>query len=463
MSRRALRASLAAALLALLPGARPAEAAGRKPYHGVVTVPVGDLLGATDPHAARGPDDRVVASLVHARLVVPDGAGGVRPELAAELPTVTGRGLVFTLVDGATFHDGSPVRAADVVLSLRRAGQAADKAGVGALFAALGVDESDGRVVVTPPRGASTAEVLALLARPEAAILEGGRPGTDRGAGPFRPAGDGARAYRLDAFAGAARGRPFLDAVQLKRVADTEAERTAFAFGELDLSDEDSTRGRRVGRPVASGRVTWLAIPNPRFSGDGASDLRRAVAVLAARARLGRFVEARPLDGDGLWPRGVGPSDDAITPPTAPPALPALTIAYRADDRELGDLARALRDTLRPMVSGTARVVAVPGLDAAAARGAPRPDWDFALVRHVWAATTPAQAALELALTVGIAPPDAASVLAGDVRRWADLAVKRARAIPILHCDAPLLVRPGVNVAPEAPGVPDLADGWRSR
>lgn len=457
-----LSAALAAVAGVALMASGAAEGAGRRPYHGQVTLPVGGLLGATDPHAVRDPDDRVLASLVHARLLAPDGAGGVVPELA-DPPAPSGRGLLFTLVDGATFHDGSLLRPADVVASLARAAQVADKAGLGALLAALTVTEVDGKVLVTPPRGAAPAEVLALLARPEAAILEGGRPGAGRGAGPFRPAGDGARAWRLEAFAGAARGRPWLDAVQLERVADGEAERTAFAYGELDLSYQDSARGRRVGRLVPSGKVTYLAIPNPRYGGDAASDLRRAVAVLAARARLGRFVEARAVEGDGLWPPAIGPIEDAVPAPAAAPTLPALTIAYRADDRELGDLARALRDTLRPLVTGTARVLPVPGLDAAAARAARSPDWDFALVRHVWAATTPSQAALELATVVGLAPPDASSVLAGDVRRWAELTARRARAIPVLHCDAPLLVRPGLEVAPEAPGVPDLADGWRAR
>jgi len=460
-----VRALAVAAALALTLSAVTEEGrgAGRRPYQGQVVIPAQDLLGLSDPHRASSPSHRLLAAQVHAGLFRLGEARPV-PVLARALPVRDRRVRIVTLVDGARFHDGQPVRAADVVASFARLGELGEGAWLSPLFAALEVRALDaGRIAITPPPNAHEDELLALLARPEAAVLRGGRPGPGRGAGPFRPASSGAGAARLEAFDGHARGRPWLDAVVVRRVEGLEGERAAFAFGEVDLGLVDGVRARRAGAARPAGVATFFAVPHPRHTGAGAAELRRAVATLASRGRLGRYVEARSLPVTSPWPEALAPSPRTVPAPRAAPRLPGLAIAYDPADGELGDLARALRDTLRPLTAGAPRVVAVPGLDARRARGARDADWDFALVRHVWAATTPAQAALELAHLLGLDRPRPAEVLARALGSWAEGVISGAAAVAILHVDEPLLVRPGLELGPATGAVPDLGSSWRPR
>ena len=61
------------------------------------------------------------ASLIFDGLVARDAGNALVPALAAELPTVSddGRTVTATLRSGVTFHDGSPLTAADVVFTYR--------------------------------------------------------------------------------------------------------------------------------------------------------------------------------------------------------------------------------------------------------------------------------------------------------------------------------------------------------
>lgn len=461
MSRAALLAGLA---LALSLAAPPAGAAGRRLYAGRVVIPVGDFGGVGDPHQARGRDGRLFAALAHCHLLRPDDRGAFTGELARDT-TWQGRSLTVTLVDGARFHDNrTVVHAGDVAASLKRIGQLGERSPWSAAVAALSLREIDPlRLVITAPRGTSEAELRALLARPEIAVLRGGRPGDGAGCGPFRPTGGDAATRRFEAFDGTPAGRPWLDAVIARRVADDDAEQSAFVFGDVDLAFGDGPRSRRIGRVVDDSRVTFFALPHPRFRGSEAVELRKAIGAFARAERLGRYVEGRATPASSPWPTGLASTAMELGRPAAFPQLPGLTIAFDADDRELGDLARALRDSLRQLAAGTARVVPVAGLDLAAARALKAPDWDLALVRHRWAAATPAQAALELAWALGLTPPGGEQALSGKLKAWADAVVRTAAAVPVLHVVRPVIVRPGVAFEPGAAGLPDLAETWRPR
>lgn len=458
--RRVAPILAALATLAASPGV---DAAGRRVYAGRVTIPVTSFSGLSDPHAVTTRDGRLLATLAHCRLLRPDGAGFVG-ELAREARW-DGRTLTVTLVDGARFHDERhAIRAADVVASLSRLAKLGDASPWSAAVGALRVRATDPlHVVITAPRRASEAEVRALLSRPEVAILRDGRPGDGAGCGPFRPVGGDAVARRFTAFDGSPAGRPWLDAVVARRVADEEAEQSAFVFGDVDVAFGDGPRSRRVGRVVDDAQTTFFALPHPRFTGDAALGLRRAVSAFARAERLGRYVEGRAAPAAAPWPAGLAPTKRELGRPGSFPQLPGLVIAFDADDRELADLARALRDSLRQLTSGTARVVPVSGLRLATARGMRNPDWDLALVRHRWAASTPAQAALELAWGFGIAPPGADDALADRVRAWADRVVRDASVVPILHVTRPVMVRPGIALEPGRAGLPELAESWRPR
>lgn len=97
-------------------GAGEAHAGGRRPYGGMVEVPVGSFDAAIDPHLAQGRDGRLLASLAHCHLFRMEGGRPVG-EAAHGLGSFANGVLTVTLQDGARFHDGSPLTAADVVAS----------------------------------------------------------------------------------------------------------------------------------------------------------------------------------------------------------------------------------------------------------------------------------------------------------------------------------------------------------
>lgn len=83
-------------------------------------VPHADLR-TLDPHIATALITKMHGAMVYETLLTWDSKLNVRP-MAAEKLDVSADRLTysFTLREGMTFHDGSPVRAADVVASLRR-------------------------------------------------------------------------------------------------------------------------------------------------------------------------------------------------------------------------------------------------------------------------------------------------------------------------------------------------------
>ncbi|MEW1839181.1 ABC transporter substrate-binding protein, partial [Nonomuraea angiospora] len=104
------------------PAAQPAQA---KPTTGG-TLRVGALGKASaitrDPHGTQANEsDYLIISLVYDTLTVPGATANTAPRLAGEWKADKDVKIWrFTLAPGATFHDGTPVTAEDVVWSLRR-------------------------------------------------------------------------------------------------------------------------------------------------------------------------------------------------------------------------------------------------------------------------------------------------------------------------------------------------------
>ncbi|ANS69072.1 ABC transporter solute-bing protein [Streptomyces lincolnensis] len=75
-----------------------------------------------DPHGTQtNESDYLIISLVHDTLTVPGARPNTAPRLAASwTPSDDLKTWRFTLAEGATFHDGTPVTAEDVVWSLKR-------------------------------------------------------------------------------------------------------------------------------------------------------------------------------------------------------------------------------------------------------------------------------------------------------------------------------------------------------
>jgi peptide/nickel transport system substrate-binding protein len=197
--RRTLEAALAAVLLlgaCVDPGAGPSggqEDGSAGP--GDATSVVVALAGEPDTlnpvlGAARWGDGKVVEGLVAL-----DADLQPVPLLAADLPDVSGDGLTWTfeLREGVTFHDGSPLTAADVVATYEAALDPALGSPVAADLTALAaVEAPDARTVrftlEHPQASFLTATVLGIVpaARLIPQALSSGRGQIPVGTGPYR-------------------------------------------------------------------------------------------------------------------------------------------------------------------------------------------------------------------------------------------------------------------------------------
>ncbi|MBK6406135.1 MAG: hypothetical protein IPF66_14470 [Holophagales bacterium] len=115
--RPVLAGSLAVILLA--------ASCQRAPESEPRTVVIGQVTSATglDPHLHDEESTHSALSHFYERLVAFGPDLSIRPELAVKWTNPTDTAWRFTLREGVLFHDGTPLAAEDVVLSLRRAGR----------------------------------------------------------------------------------------------------------------------------------------------------------------------------------------------------------------------------------------------------------------------------------------------------------------------------------------------------
>ncbi|WP_433628744.1 ABC transporter substrate-binding protein [Nocardia sp. CA-120079] len=247
------------------------------------TLRVGALGSAArierDPHANLSNDsDFLITSLVYDALTVP----GANPNVAARLSSrweadAQRRRWSFTIADGATFHDGTPVTSDDVVWSLRRLRTVG---GASKMPAAVEDITADGpnRVVIALPEPNSQ---LPLLVRLMTFTVK--KDTTDFtkaiGTGPFRLEsyqGGNARLVRNDRWYGTA---PLLDAIEVTMFDSVTALGNAVLGEQIDLA---SNVGAIAGR-IAEGRGDLRVV---RRSND-------TMVGVAMRTSDGPFADAR--------------------------------------------------------------------------------------------------------------------------------------------------------------------------
>ncbi|GAB2551103.1 ABC transporter substrate-binding protein [Nocardia heshunensis] len=182
---------------------------------------------------------------------MPAAKPNVAPRLASGWTQLEDpRSWRFTIAAGAKFHDGSPVRAEDVVWSLRRLREIAGETKVPVASAdAISADGVDGVRITT----ASPNRDLPMLLRLMTFVVKEGTTDftTAVGSGPFRLESyhDGnARLVRNDAWHG---GAPKLDAIEVQRFESTTALANAVLAGQIDLA---SNVGAVAGRTAAGRR-----------------------------------------------------------------------------------------------------------------------------------------------------------------------------------------------------------------
>jgi peptide/nickel transport system substrate-binding protein len=298
-------------LLVLLGAGSLAHGEGRPVYGGNAQAALSAAPTAVDPLSPSLADQELAALVFDAPFTV-DDAGNPRPLLAVSLdppppaPALGPQKARLKLRPDVKFHDGTPLRAADVAASLERALK--DPAGwmLAPIRSVRAVGDDTVELELSRP-----APDLALLLSTPAAMVTPGGAARAVGSGPFAVDTFSPSEVHLAANATCFAGRPFLDAVSLRVFASRLEEAQSFEAGALDLA-----RHAGGGLPNAARR--------PSATSDGPQTLTGYVA-------LGRTI-----------------SDELVAPMKA--AL----------------VAGLDRERLRRLVREPARALPAPGADATA-------------------------------------------------------------------------------------------------
>ncbi|RJO75877.1 ABC transporter substrate-binding protein [Nocardia panacis] len=251
--RQLFRSGLGIGAVALLAACSNGPESGGSARRGG-TLRVG-ALGASakierDPHANMVNDsDFLITSLIYDPLTVPGANPNVAPRLATRWEADPDRRRwSFTLASGATFHDGTPVTAEDVVWSMRRLRAVGGPSKMPVAAEAITADGPD-RVVFTV---AEPNNLLPLLLRLMTFTVKKDTADFTKavGTGPFRLesyTGGNARLVRNDRWHGPA---PLLDAIEVTMFESVTALGNAVLAGQIDLA---SNVGAIAGR-TAVGR-----------------------------------------------------------------------------------------------------------------------------------------------------------------------------------------------------------------
>ncbi|WP_212764744.1 ABC transporter substrate-binding protein [Streptomyces sp. I05A-00742] len=251
----------AAVLLAACGGGKdtsssPADSAGGTPRKGG-TLRIGALGRASattrDPHGVQGNEsDYLIIALVHDTLTAPGLKDNTVGRLASGWKASDDlRTWRFTIAKGATFHDGSPVTADDVVWSLRRLRNT--PAGAARLPGIKAENiTADGKDTVVLVSDYANAE-LPLLLRLTTFVLKKDTADKDiakaPGTGPFTLdwfRGGNTRLLRNDKWHG---GPVHLDAIEVTMFESPQAMANALLGGQIDVA---SNAGPVAARTAAS-------------------------------------------------------------------------------------------------------------------------------------------------------------------------------------------------------------------
>ncbi|WP_280270152.1 ABC transporter substrate-binding protein [Nocardia wallacei] len=233
-----------------------------------------------DPHAnLSNESDFLIASLIYEPLTVPGVDPTVQPRLAAAWSAdAAQRRWVFTLAEGATFHDGSPVTAEDVVWSLRRLREVGGESKMPVARPDDIAADGPGRVVVTA--AAPNTQIPVLVRLMTFTVKQGTTDFSNAvGSGPFRLESyrqGNARLVRNDSWHGP---RPRLEAIEVTMFDNVDALSNAVVGGQVDLA---SNVGAIAGR-TAAGRGDLQVVRRPNDT---------AVAI-AMRTADGPFADPR--------------------------------------------------------------------------------------------------------------------------------------------------------------------------
>ncbi len=327
------------AILALLatgcPSSKPRVDSTTPVLGGTLRVAVRDL-SSLDPAKATGRGATFVLSQIFRSLTTVDDQGNPQPGAAASW-TVAPNGLrwEFVIATG-TFHDGSPVTAADFKFAFDRISLKATRSDVAFQLEAVkgfhaakvaGTAKGLSGVVVTSPTKLSIlldrpfAELPVFLAHPALAPIRAAafnpRPETfgaqPVGNGPFRVAEPrtptGVTLARYDGYAGT---KAYVDEVRVTVETDSEKTWTELRGGRLDVGEVPASRladakrltGNENGfTPFWAATYYGLNLRLPKYAN---VNVRRALSLAIDREALARDVYGGTKDvATGLVPNGI--------------------------------------------------------------------------------------------------------------------------------------------------------------
>jgi len=345
--RKPIRLALAAALaastaLVALPGAAFADAE-------LLTVDLVNEPSSLDPHMQWNPDSYYVYRNIFDNLITRDDAGEIVPQIATQWEYVSDTEIAFTIREGVTFHDGSPLTAQDVVYSVERITDPDFGSPQLSQFSTITAAEvmDDGRVKLTTsaPYPALLAQLVKLSIVPQAVVEAVGQEAFNLnpvGSGPYRfdgwDRGVEVRLARNDDYWGEVGDFP---AAVFRAVPDASTRVANLVSGasdlvvslDPDLAMQVEAAGGVEPRTALTERVGYLKL-NPQKPGLDDVRLRRAIAhaidrELIVEGLLGGFDS--PV-GQMLTPAHVGWVEGVEGVPYDPEAARALI-------EEMGDAA----------------------------------------------------------------------------------------------------------------------------
>lgn len=193
-------------------------------------------LVSLDPHQITDAGTRSVVFNIYEGLVKPTSTGDLEPAIASDYTiSEDAKTYTFTLRDGVTFHDGSPVTAEDVKYSIERY---AEIQGESSAFSSLldkVVIDDDKTVTIQLKEGYS--EFLADLTLAVIPAANEDPEGSPIGTGPFKfvsytPGQELVLAKNENYWQS---GVPYLDGATFKIIADTDTAFTQLQAGTIDI------------------------------------------------------------------------------------------------------------------------------------------------------------------------------------------------------------------------------------
>jgi peptide/nickel transport system substrate-binding protein len=345
ISRRAAVAFALTCMTGLLPSR--AEASGRLPVGGKLSLRIPWPLGAIDPHRIDDAVAAIVGPSLFDTLYILDETGAVTPSLAEALPEASGSRVVVALRSRLSSARGRPMGARDVAFSLARAA----RSGAAAWLVEAGTLKVESAVTLSFA-SREPAKLARLLASPLTAIVPMGfSPELPDGTGPFRALRE-ADALVLERNERAANGPALLDRIVVRPAPDLAASLSAFESGADDIGWLGS--GLHEPRPGAktfdAGACAWAILRTGSAAGAwDAPGVAQSVCDGIAPGRLAYLAigPAWPTTSEDGW---GGPPCDLLV---------------HDDSPWLRELAKAVASSIsRPSHEVTARPVALADLAA---------------------------------------------------------------------------------------------------